>query len=107
MKIYISGPISGREPEEYKEAFGRAANVIRTAGFDVVNPAECSDWGLSWEAYMNIARWIIDSGEVDALYMLRGWNKSPGASRERFAAMSNGIPVYYQDEEDVKKYREM
>lgn len=107
MRIYISGPISGREPEDYKAQFGRAAEIIRGTGNEAINPAECSDWGLSWDGYMKIARAILGSGEVDAIYMLRGWNESPGAARERFAAMCNGIPVVYQDAADKKRFQEM
>lgn len=105
MRFYISGPITGREPGQYKEEFGRAAEIIRGAGHDAINPAECSEWNMSWDGFMKIARTVIDSGEVDAIYMLRGWNKSPGASRERFAAIKNGIKVVYQDPADEKKYR--
>ena len=104
MRVYISGPITGRKPEQYRAEFGRAAEIIRGTGHDAINPAECDAWGLSWDGYMKVARSIIDSGEVDAIYMLRGWDKSPGASRERSWANGKGIPVIYQDAKDDKRY---
>jgi len=107
MRIYISGPITGREPEQYRADFRRAAEIIRETGHEAINPAELSYWGLSWDQYMDIARMVLNSGEVDAIYMLRGWSESRGASRERFIASSNGIPVIYQDAADEEKYREM
>lgn len=105
MRIYISGPITGKE--KYREEFGKAAELIRENGHEAINLAECSEWGLSWDGYMQIAKAVLNSGEVDAIYMLRGWDKSAGAARERFMASCNGIQIAYQDAADEKRYREM
>ena len=107
MKVYISGPITGRSEEQYRAAFGHAAEIIRDTGHEAINPVDCSGWGLSWDGYMQIARTVLSSGEVDAVLMLKGWEESRGAARERFFASSAGIPVIYQDAGDEKKYREM
>lgn len=104
MKIYISGPITGNE--KFREQFNRAEEIIKGTGNEAINPASGSDWGLSWSMYMQLAKAIIDSGDVDAIYMLRGWDRSRGASRERFWAAARGIPVIYQDAKDEKKFRE-
>ena len=104
MRIYISGSISGRAPEEYRAAFNEAAGIIRRAGHEAVNPVDVSGWGLTWGTYMQIAADVINSGEVDAVYMLEGWEASFGACLERYFAVVKGIPVWYQAREDGKKY---
>lgn len=105
MKVYISGPITGRDQKKYKKDFETVAALIRENGDEAINPADCSRWGLSWGLYMGIARSVLESGEVDAICMLRGWQDSRGASRERFWAIAKGIPVIYQDPADEKRYR--
>lgn len=104
MNVYISGAITGQD--DYKGRFGRAAEVVRDTGNNAINPAEW-DSGYSWEMYLYKARIIIKSGTVDMIYMLDGWNKSRGASRERFWAMAKGIPILYQNPEDEKRFKEM
>jgi len=104
MNVYISGAITGKD--DYKGQFGRAAEIVRDTGHLAINPAEWEP-GHTWEAYMGAARLIIESGEVDMIYMLDGWSKSRGASRERFWAMAKGIPVCYQNPEDEKRFREI
>ena len=97
MNIYISGPITGRTPEEVQAAFGTAAEMMRAEGFTAINPADISGWGLSWTTYMHIAREILISGEIDAVYMLEGWEGSRGAKLEREWALSMGKPVYHEE----------
>lgn len=106
MNVYISGAITGREPKDYKGRFGRAAEIVRDTGNNAINPAEWES-GHTWDEYMNKAKSIIESGVVDMIYMLDGWEKSRGASRERFWAMAKGISVLYQNPEDKKKFKEM
>ena len=104
MNVYISGAIT--DQEDYKGRFGRAAEVVRDTGNNAINPAEWES-GHTWDEYMNKAKSIIDSGVVDMIYMLDGWDKSDGASRERFWAIAKGITVFYQNPEDEKKFKEM
>lgn len=102
MRIYISGPITGRTPEEVHAAFGLAAEMYRAEGFTAINPADISGWGLSWTTYMHIAREILISGEIDAVYMLEGWEGSRGAKLEREWALSMGKRVYYEEKTKAK-----
>lgn len=102
MNIYISGPITGRTPEEVQAAFGAAADMIQAEGNMPINPADISGWGLPWVVYMHIAREILISGEIDAVYMLEGWEGSRGARLEREWALSMGIPVYYEEKTKAK-----
>lgn len=104
MRIYISGPISGKDPEETRARFGHVADLIRNAGHVPVNPMDVNDWGLSWKTYIQMDFDVIQSGDIGGMYMLRGWDESHGACLERYFAMLNGIPVHYQDPEEEAKF---
>ena len=80
MRVYISGGISG--VENYREAFNKAQEELAKDGHDVINPALYADTlpKLSYEEYMKIGLTFLDM--CDAIYMLKGWQKSCGANRE-------------------------
>lgn len=80
MRIYISGGISG--VENYKEKFMQAQNELEAQGHEVFNPAFYAETlpSLEYEEYMRIGFEFIKL--CDAIYMLKGWNKSCGANRE-------------------------
>jgi hypothetical protein len=111
-KIYIAGPMSGYENFNFP-AFHRAADKLRSDGWTVFNPAEKDDEanldkeavktgdaaqaiakGFDFrEAYM----WDIDKViNGDGVYMLKGWEQSPGARGEHAAAvvMQKHYPDY-------------
>lgn len=96
MRFYISGPISGRMWVDALRDFGVAESEVIEHKQDVVNPMDASLWGLSWETYMRIATSIIESGEIDCMLMLPGWENSNGATIEHMWARTNGIPVAYR-----------
>ena len=93
MKLYVSGPISGRSKLESYTEFRRITDKLREMGHDVVNPREISDWGLSWETYMEIASRILESGEIDGMILLPGWERSKGSCIEKTWADAHGIHV--------------
>lgn len=105
MKIYISGPISGQDRIRTMDRFYNTARIIQEAGHKAINPIDIADWGLDWSTYMQIAFDILQSGEIDVVYMLSGWEESTGASLERYLAIIKGIPVEYQSAEDRKQYK--
>lgn len=104
MRIYISGPITGRDWFESFYAFGDAERRIIKEGHEAINPMAISLYGLSWDLYMRLATEIIGSGEVDGIVMLRGWEKSKGAVIEYQWAKSMGIPIGFQSVMDEKMY---
>jgi len=104
MRIYISGPVSGKDPEETRARFARVAEAIGKAGHTAVNPMDVFGWGLSWGTYIQMDFDIIGSGDIDGMYMLRGWDESHGACLERYFAMLNGVPVHYQDPVEEMKF---
>lgn len=95
MKVYISGPITGIPEYESLVAFGEVEDRLARAGFTPINPRRTSSWGLTWETYMQIAQTILCSGEVDAMVLLKGWEKSKGACIEKIWADANGIQIVY------------
>lgn len=82
MKIYISGPITGK-PNLNREAFAQAAEAIRAAGHEAVNPHEITaplGDDAPWEEYMKID--IAALVTCDAILLLEGWQGSKGARLE-------------------------
>ncbi len=98
MNIYISGPISGTSYWDARDRFYRVWSEARNVKCNVVDPTDIGTWGLSWETYMKIATTIIESGEIDLMVMLNGWQKSKGACIEWLWANKHGIRIAYQTE---------
>ena len=99
-KMYISGPISGIDKLLAFERFREASEVVKLAGWTPINPMAMESFELSWSTYMQIAIDLLKSGEIDGVYMLRGWMHSRGAAIEWILARRLEIPIYYQDERD-------
>ena len=102
MKIYISGKITGLQPEEAKKNFTEVAGILEENGHETVNPMLVSEaaQGMSWETYMGIAYAILHDESIDAVYMMWDWKNSMGACIEWGWAQAAGIPVLYQNPAD-------
>ena len=103
MNVYISGPISGTGYWDARDRFYKVWSEARNAECNVVDPTDIGAWRLSWETYMRIATAVIESGEIDLMVMLTGWEQSRGATIEHLWAKNHGIRVAYQTESG--KYR--
>lgn len=113
MKIYIAGPMSGYKNFNF-EAFNGAAEYLISLGWDVFNPAAkdtekhpdiennpegdpilaAQKDGFNFrEAYLWDVSKVI---EADAIFMLEGWEQSPGARGEHAVAvaMQRHYPEY-------------
>ncbi len=88
MKIYIAGKITGKL--NYKEEFDIAATSLEAQGHIVLNPAELPE-GMLPADYMRLRFAMIDT--ADAIYLLKGWYSSSGASIERNYAMYTGKSI--------------
>lgn len=104
-KIYIAGPMSGYKNFNF-DAFNTAEDVLTREGWAVFNPANKdneagvvsdpsfakgddqqlmkSGWDFR-EAYLWDVTKVIES---DAIFMLKGWEKSAGARGEHAVAIS-------------------
>lgn len=119
-KVYISGPMTGYEKFNFP-AFDRAKHELTQQGFQCFSPADHDrellgkpkDWvpedtdsegpWLRW-ALPNAPTlrrmlkedlvWIADEG--DAIYMLKGWEKSSGAKIEHALAVVLGQETIYE-----------
>ena len=89
MKIYISGAIT--RSKNYKQQFEKAQKQLEALGFEVINPAAVSAVlpPLPYTAYMRICSTLLM--EADAIYMLKGWERSAGAATERALAQALGL----------------
>lgn len=95
MKIYISGPITGRDRNTVREAFDRAEAMIIERGHIPVNPVRIAEElpeGSEWKDYM--AADIPALFACDAIYQLDGWKSSNGCKLENMAAIFARMPRY-------------
>lgn len=90
MIIYIAGKMTGL-PDLGRGAFAEAAAALEKSGHTVINPAVLPT-GLRRESYMPICMAMLDA--ADAIYMLPGWEKSPGARLEHDYAVYHEKRVY-------------
>lgn len=89
MKFYIAGPMTGL-PDFNRPAFHNAATRIFEQGHVALNPATLPD-GLSQFEYMDICFAMVRA--ADAIFMLRGWEKSDGAVAEHALAKKLGLSI--------------
>ena len=91
-RIYIAGPMTG-VPEHNFPAFHAAAERLRQAGWEVVNPAENfgGQTDLPREAYLRADVALLVT--CNAIAMLSGWEDSRGAKLEYLLARELGMPV--------------
>ena len=93
-RIYISGPITGTD--DWEDRFAKAEDDLLIADQDniVINPARVATalpMELTHAEYMGIDLVMLDL--CDAIYMLKGWEKSEGAKEELAFALANNIHI--------------
>jgi hypothetical protein len=94
--IYISGPMTGIEDLNFPE-FNKAAERLRAQGYEVVNPVDINpdpkaDW---WDCIIDD---ILALKQCDSIYMLQGWENSPGANIEWWVAKRHNYQILYERE---------
>lgn len=91
--LYLSGPLSGWEDNNYP-LFHEVAAILREAGYAVVNPAEGPDDApadATWQWWMRRA--IAAMMTADAVAGLPDWTTSQGARTEIDLALNLGMTV--------------
>ena len=94
VKLYISGPVSGTE--DYEKRFEAAEKRIEKAGYEALNPINVTGFlpsGTRRESYMEAC--IAMLCMCDGIYMLKGWEDSPGANREYGFALGRDMPAFF------------
>jgi len=103
-KIYISGQISGIEPEDAISTFNKMEKTLRAQGYSVANPTRLGIEDVSgkgWDYYMK--KGITLLMDCDAIYMLQSWTNSRGAWIEWKLAYDLGMTIYLESDGDLKK----
>ena len=96
--VYVSGPMRHHDFLNFPAFFAMEAWLREKFGCKVLNPAR-NESGLSYEQYMMIDLAMVGASSV--IVMLDGWEKSEGATAERYEAVKNGIRIV--EEKDLKK----
>ena len=100
-RIYISGPMTGIEPREYRRRFREAETILRRHGYSCINPCRVWPCRFPWLyrlmtallgcrlTYAVILAYdlILLMTRADGIVMLPGWQASRGAQIENYTAM--------------------
>lgn len=112
-QIYISGPIT-IDKDGYIQHFAEAEDFCKKAwpGYEIINPGveytgnEDPTWASrknddnSWYNNEKWLRYIKEDIEIvskcDIIYMLNGWEESPGANIEYWTAKKFNLKIFYE-----------
>lgn len=99
-KVYLSGPMTGIEPREYRRRFREAEAILRRHGYGCINP--CRVWACRWPWIYRAMEWALGKHlaysvvlcydllllmtRADGIAMLPGWQASRGAQIENYVA---------------------
>lgn len=94
-KCYIAGKIGNLPEEEYKANFEWAKGEVYSLGFEPVSPVDLPhNHSKTWSDYMKED--LVEMLKCDAVYALRNWRTSPGATIEINTALAIGINIIHQ-----------
>lgn len=102
MRIYLSGPISGYNLNERRSEFEAVASAIMTHGHTVFNPM-CNGLPSDATTHQHMHRDLRALLNCDAIFMMAGWLHSKGCKLEFDVATSIGLPVYFEEAQDIPK----
>lgn len=92
MTIYIAGPMTGY-PDYNRPAFDAKAAELRAKGHRVLNPADIKPMP-EYSNYWPINKAMLDGS--DAIYLLNGWEASPGTRKEFNYAGQHNINIMFE-----------
>ena len=104
--IYIAGPMKGL-PKHNIDAFFNAEEKLRLEGWVVINPVKFEHiFGTAvLQEDDRLLRAMMDAELaaipfLDAIYLLKGWEKSDGARAELAVALSHGKQILLEGAEE-------
>lgn len=101
MRVYISGPITGRE-QDAALRFEQAERAIhKRYRCETINPERIGRYaamcaGLSQEDYMHLA--LAEMEICDAVYFMEGWQRSAGCKTEYAYAIARNMRFIDRDD---------
>ena len=121
MRIYIAGPMTGL-PDHNIPAFEAAAKKLRDEGHFVINPVKLAttfgklydiaasfatmygDYRIGGNISPRLAQSIIDADlaavrSCNAIFLLKGWERSRGAKKELAEAITHGLTIMLEEAE--------
>lgn len=94
-KCYIAGKIGKLPKEEYLANFEKGKQEVEELGYKAISPTDLPhNHGRTWNEYMRED--LIAMLQCQAVYALRNWRTSPGATIEVETAKAVGIEIIYQ-----------
>jgi hypothetical protein len=109
-RVYISGPITGRDLAEARAHFQRAEDDLQRQGNLTINPLKMrlAVWLAHHDCYRLclLIELVWVAYRADCIYLLRGWHDSRGAKTEKALAAALDLPVLYeQTKAEMKRER--
>lgn len=105
MKLYIAGPIRGKDPEQVIEAFNTAEVKLVKCGYKLFNPLtpHAHFLGRTEELTIEELKQIFREDiqgllTCDGVALLKGWVMSDGASGEYWIARACRMPTLNLEE---------
>lgn len=97
-RIYISGPISGHDIEERRQAFQAVADNLTAKGFRIFNPMQNGlppDSATHRHMQRDLNVLTNEDDPFEYIYMMPRWTHSAGCWKEFETAVSCGIVVIF------------
>ena len=94
LKVYIAGAIT--DNPNYREQFKAAEERLTALGYAVINP--CKNDGFTYREYINMG--LCELMHCDAIYLLKGYENSTGATLEHDYARTVGLKVMSEAAEE-------
>ena len=88
MKIYIAGAITNNP--DYEKQFRKTEKFLIEQGHAVINPVK--NLGFTYKEYIDMG--LNELMRCDAIYLMKGWEKSVGAILEHAYAITTDMVVF-------------